>query len=242
MSSNSVSDRDTVLALFDEYEAVCEKMAALTFGALSLPELLDLQSRLERQTCRTPVIDNALITEMQTRTTPQAIGAKSWADVLATRMRISLSAAKHRIADAAAFAARTTLTGEPLPPQLPAIAAAQAEGRINSEHLAVIRKFFSHPPVPLDAPTTARVDNTLARIAGFPRHSAALFETDRVSPQPGRHPSHRRETCSPTRIQDRPPRRRRDVLRQGLAGPRRRRHHGRGAHQAGRSGHVQPRR
>lgn len=137
MFSNNVSDRETVLALFDEYEAVCEKMAALTFGALSLPELLDVQSRLERETCRTPVIDHALITEMQTRTTPQAIGAKSWADVLAMRMRISLSAAKHRIVDAAALAPRTTLTGEPLPPQLPATAAAQADGRVNAEHRAV---------------------------------------------------------------------------------------------------------
>jgi hypothetical protein len=165
MHSKQGSGRETVLALFDAYEAICAKLADLNFGAMSLPELLELQSRLEHQTRAIPAVDYALIAEMQTRTTPQEIGAKSWADVLATRMRISLGAAKHRIADAAALTPRTTLTGETLPPQLPATAAAQAEGRINAEHLAVIRDFFAHPPIPLDALTTARVDKALARIA-----------------------------------------------------------------------------
>ncbi|MGV0741513.1 HNH endonuclease signature motif containing protein [Mycolicibacterium sp. XJ870] len=165
MLSNTVSDRETVLAVYDEYDAVCEKMAALHYGAMSLPELLDLQSRREHLLRRAPAVDHRLLAEIQTRATPDEIGAKSWADVLAIRLRISNKEAKRRITEAANLGPRTTMTGQSMAPVLPATAAVQAEGCINTEHVAIIGKFFAKPPVPLDAATHAQIDADLARIA-----------------------------------------------------------------------------
>jgi hypothetical protein len=165
MYSNTVSGREAVLAVYDEYDAVCAKMAVLNYQTLSLPELLELQSRREHQVRCAPAVDHGLLAEMQSRTTPGEIGAKSWADVLAIRLRISNKEAKRRVTEAANLGPRTTVTGQNMAPVLPATAAAQAEGHINTEHVAIIRKFFAKPPVPLDSGTHAQIDADLARIA-----------------------------------------------------------------------------
>ncbi len=155
-----------MLAAYDEYDAVCAKLAALNFQGLSLPDLLDLQSRREHQVRRAPAVDHALLAEIQTRATPAEMGAKSWADVLAIRLRISTKEAKRRVTEAANLGPRFTVTGESLEPVLPAVAAGQAAGLINTEHVAIISKFFAKPPVPLDAATHAQIETDLARIAG----------------------------------------------------------------------------
>lgn len=166
MLANTVSDRETVLAAYDEYDTACAKVAALNYQGLSLPELLELQSRRERQVRCAPAVDHALLAEIQTRATPGEIGAKSWADVLAIRLRISTKEAKRRITDAAVLGPRATVTGESLAPVLPATSRALAAGEINTEHVAIITKFFAKPPVPLDAATHAQIETDLARIAG----------------------------------------------------------------------------
>ncbi|OMB80818.1 HNH endonuclease signature motif containing protein [Mycolicibacterium conceptionense] len=165
MLANSVSDREAVLAAYDEYDAACAKVAALNYQGLSLPELLALQSRRERQARCAPAVDHALLTEILTRTTPGEIGAKCWADALAIRLRISAREAKRRVTEAAVLGPRTAVTGEALTPVLPATSRAQDDGVINAEHVAVIKKFFAKPPVPLDAATHAQIEADLARIA-----------------------------------------------------------------------------
>ncbi|OBG87026.1 hypothetical protein A5699_20170 [Mycobacterium sp. E802] len=166
MLSTAASDRETVLAAYDAYDAAGDGLAALSYENLSLPELLELQSRREHQARRAPAIDHALLAEIQSRTTPSEIGAKSWADVLAIRLRISQSEAKRRITEAAELGPRRSLTGQQLGPVLPATAAAQAGGLINAEHVKIIRKFFAKPPIPLDVVTHAQIDADLAGIAG----------------------------------------------------------------------------
>lgn len=71
-----------MLAAYDEYDAACAKVAALNYQGLSLPDLLELQSRREHQLRCAPAVDHAILAEIQTRTTPAEMGAKSWADVL----------------------------------------------------------------------------------------------------------------------------------------------------------------
>lgn len=165
MLSDAALDQEAVLAAYADYDAACQKLATLRYDSLSLPELLELQSRRETLARRAPVIDHALLTEIQSRTTPKEIGAKDWTDVLAIRLRISRREARRRVTEAADLAPRTALSGEPLPPTLPATAAAQAAGDINAEHVAIIRDFFKHPPVALDATTIGQIDADLARIA-----------------------------------------------------------------------------
>ncbi|WP_458319738.1 DUF222 domain-containing protein [Mycolicibacterium brisbanense] len=165
MLANAVMDRETVLAVFDEYDQVCDKLAALSFDGLDLPDLLQVQSRREIQARRAPTVDHRLLAAIQSRTTARDIGGKNWADVLGIRLRISPTEAKRRVTDAALLGPRAAVSGEPLDPVLPATAAAQAAGQINTDHVAVIKKFFDTCPVPLDATTHEEIDSDLARIA-----------------------------------------------------------------------------
>ncbi|WP_319451256.1 MULTISPECIES: DUF222 domain-containing protein, partial [unclassified Mycobacterium] len=106
-----------------------------------------------------------LLASLQAEHTPRELGAKSWNEVLRTRWRISTAEAGRRLADAAALGPRRTLIGQPLPPLLPATAAAQAQGSINGEHVEVIRKAISRLPDATDPTTAAQFETDLARTA-----------------------------------------------------------------------------
>jgi hypothetical protein len=58
------------------------------------------------------------------------------------------------------------MTGGPLGPVLPNVAAGQAAGEIGAEHVRVIRRFFADVPAAVDFETRRECEVTLARIAG----------------------------------------------------------------------------
>lgn len=192
MTSPTITSRDRILSAFAAYESACTALAELSYDALSVAEILDLQSRREDQLRRAPVVDHALLSELAERSTPQEIGAQSWADVLSLRLRISDRDARRRVAEMNDLTPRPTLSGDRLPPALPATAAAQAAGHVNAEHVSIIRRFFANPPVRLDAVTAAQIDTDLARAASgnspdilrqVVKHLAALLNQDGSEPR-----------------------------------------------------------
>jgi hypothetical protein len=66
--------------------------------------------------------------------------------VIADRLRITYAEARRRTTEAEELCARLTLTGQELPPQLPATAQVWREGRLDAQHLRVIRAFFRDLP------------------------------------------------------------------------------------------------
>ena len=82
-----------------------------------------------------------------------------------TRLRISGADAKRRLKDAAELGPRIGLTGEPLRPVLAEVADAQADGAINGEHVAIIRKFFKQLPYRVDPDVRELAETTLVTIA-----------------------------------------------------------------------------
>ncbi|MEM6110799.1 DUF222 domain-containing protein, partial [Mycobacterium sp. 050272] len=60
---------------------------------------------------------------------------------------------------------RRALTGEPLAPVLAATAAAQRDGRLGVEHVAVIRRFYHQLPGWVDIETRTHAEADLARLA-----------------------------------------------------------------------------
>ena len=90
---------------------------------------------------------------LQAETTPKAMGAKSWREVLAIRWRISPREAGRRLDDAATLAPRQGLTGTPLEPVLPCTAIAQAHGLINREHVRILREAVERVPSAVNATT-----------------------------------------------------------------------------------------
>ncbi|OBF37384.1 hypothetical protein A5724_11750 [Mycobacterium sp. ACS1612] len=160
-----VSDREEILATLGRWEQVQAEMAGLDFTALSGPEALAIQTRLEQNYRRQPAVDHKLIHHLTTQSTPKALGATSWPKVLCTALRITEAEANRRITQAELLGPRTALTGEPLAPAWPNVAAAQARGQISAEHVAVIEKFFDTLPRCIDAHTRGLVEADLARIA-----------------------------------------------------------------------------
>jgi hypothetical protein len=159
------SDRDAVLAAYDEWEAAFDQVAGLSLDALSHTELLALLHRREVLARRHAAGEHQLIGRLVAEADPKALGGKNLADLLSTAMRISTKDAKGRIAQTSLLGPRTAMTGEPLAPELPNVAAAQARGDIGAEHVRRIEKFFHELPARIDYATREAAEAHLARIA-----------------------------------------------------------------------------
>jgi hypothetical protein len=165
MSSGVVSGREEILAAVTRWEQAQAEMAELSFAALSAPDVLAVQRRLETGYRGQPAVDHKLIHQLTSQSTPTELGASSWPKVLSEGLRISSGEAKRRIKQAELLGPRTALTGEPLPPKLPHVAAAQARGQVGAEHLKTITGFFDDLPGHIDDQTREVAEADLARIA-----------------------------------------------------------------------------
>jgi hypothetical protein len=91
--------------------AVSEAMAALRaahagFAAAGLEglthrEVIAVLDEFEALTCQLPAQSHRLLAYLQTQTTPQALGAASWNEVLRVRWRLSTAEAGRRLHEAA---------------------------------------------------------------------------------------------------------------------------------------------
>jgi hypothetical protein len=167
------------------------KLAEASMDLLTATELLEVGDEVETLTRQLPTQSHRMLARLQTETTPQALGAKSFKDVLAIRWRISPREAHRRLAEAAELGPRQGLTGERLDPLLPAVAAAQSGGLITAEHVAVLRDTMGRLPGWVDAATRAQIEVDLVRVAvGVgPRElkknaERRLFLLDQDGPEP----------------------------------------------------------
>lgn len=128
-----VSGWEAVSAAYDELDTAFNKVAALSHDALTHTDLLAVQSRREVLSRRQCAVDHQIINRLAAEVDPKALGAKNLANLLATRLRISPAEAGRRIKHSELLGPRRALTGEPLQPQLPTVAAAQQRGEVGVE-------------------------------------------------------------------------------------------------------------
>ena len=166
MGGNAFADRETVLACLDAIEAAYDQLQGCSFDGFSSEELVTVLSRREALAWRAPVVDRRILARLAADGSSGALGASSLTTALAERLRISTAEARRRVDDAADLGPRTTLTGQPLEPLLPELAAAQAAGRIGPEHVAIARKAYAKIPATVSAESRARADRDLALLAG----------------------------------------------------------------------------
>ncbi|MBX9639492.1 MAG: HNH endonuclease [Mycobacteriaceae bacterium] len=155
------STREEIVKVFDTLDADVNRSCALTFDALTTPELLRVMERQERRERRERSVRHALINQLAARAGEEELGAKLPA-ALAERLRITKAEANRRISEAADLGHRRALTGEPLPPKLTATAAAQREGQVGDGHVKVIRDFLAHLPASVDVGTRDAAEADLA--------------------------------------------------------------------------------
>jgi hypothetical protein len=180
MGTGAVSDREAITATLDRFEAAQAEVAALSFDALTGPEVLSVKDRLETVNRRQAAVDHRLAHQLTSQASPVDLGAKSWTDVLSNRLRIGRGEARRRLDEADDPGPRTAMTGAPLQPILPNAAAAQAAGTIGAEHVRIIRRFFADLPNAVDFETRQACETDLARIAGH-------VQSRRRRPLRGRH-------------------------------------------------------
>jgi hypothetical protein len=158
---------------YDALRAVVSRIHGHSYEALTNPERLGLLDVLEHETRRLQAPGHQLINQLAEQADSTELGGKlCWA--LADRLHISRAEAGRRIAEAADLGPRRALTGEPLEPELPATAAAQRDGAIGTEHVAVLRRFFHQLPESVDIGTREQAERHLAL-------NAAQFRPDQLA-------------------------------------------------------------
>jgi hypothetical protein len=92
MGTGAVSDREAITAVLDRFEVAKAELAALSFDALTGPEVLTVKDRLETVNRRQAAVDHRLTQQLTSQASPVELGGKSWTDVLSNRLRIGLRA------------------------------------------------------------------------------------------------------------------------------------------------------
>jgi hypothetical protein len=152
-------------AAVERLQAARDEVMGLSFDALSASELLSLLGELEADRRRLPAVEHRLVQSLRYRAEPAELGATSYADALATALRISTREARQRLKDAELLGPRRAITGEPLPPKLPNFAAAQQRGTVGVEHLKVVEDFFHTLPPHVTTDLRDEMEGHLADLA-----------------------------------------------------------------------------
>lgn len=161
------NNRERVVEVFDALAADLDRALELDFDALTPRECVALLGRCEVLRRRLPAVEHPMVNQVAAAD-PTEIGGKArW--VLADELRITRGEAGRRMTEAAQLGPRQAMTGEPLEPLLPAVAAAQKNGQLGAAHLAVIRSFFDYLPDTIDAGTLTQAEHHLTELAGHYR-------------------------------------------------------------------------
>jgi hypothetical protein len=155
------TDREELQHDVDALRAVVSRFREHSYVALTNPERLQMLEVLECEARKLQAPSHQLINQLGEQGDSTELGGKlSW--VLADRLHITRAEAGRRIAEAADLGPRRALSGEPLAPVLPATAAAQRDGAIDAEHVAVIRRLFHQLPESVDIETREHAEKQLA--------------------------------------------------------------------------------
>ena len=136
-----------MVARADEAVAVAGLAAALdslvesaegSLGCLDDAGLIGVLQAFERVRNRMALVDHRLVGECERRDLAGRQSQPSVARVLASVLRLSPAEAARRVRAAEACGERTSLTGEPLAPLRPVLAAAQQTGEVSTEQVDLI--------------------------------------------------------------------------------------------------------
>ena len=168
MGSMCVAVPPEVAAAFDALDAAVARIGELNFDNLVPAIRLRALERLESARRQQAVPSHDLIAGLVNED-PADVGGPVH-KVIADWLRISCAEVRRRIRNAEQLAPRTTITGETLPPQLPATAEAWRAGMLDEQHLRVIQTFCRDLPMDTPVDTLERAERFLAQQATKLRH------------------------------------------------------------------------
>jgi hypothetical protein len=197
-----------VAALLGQLSITVDALIALDLTRLSRDELLELLRGVETQRRRLPVVDHALIAELDHRGAAGELMARDTASLLREVLRVAPVEAKARCQAAVDLGPGRSFTGQLQPPLLPVVAAAQADGSISAEHAMVIRSVIAKLPAEVEAEHGAAVEARLVAeaqrfdpnvLTTLARRVVALLNPDGVLADDAEHDRRRHATLSGNR-------------------------------------------
>ena len=168
-----------VAEAFASLDAAVAAVGAIDWDRLPALERLDALDRLETIR-RHHTTTSHTITGSLDRNDDGQIGP-GLHKVIADVLRISPTESRRRLRDAAQLHPRTTLTGQPMPPELPATATAWAAGTLDIDHLRVIQKFIRDLPEHIAAAEVEKAEAFLAEKATLLRPDQLERAADRLA-------------------------------------------------------------
>src|SRR5882762_932673 len=195
-------------ALLDQLATTMDALIALDLTRLSRGDLLELLRGVETQRRRLPVVDHALIAELDHRGAAGELMARDTPTLLREVLRVTPRDAKARHEAAVDLGPGRSLSGQPRPPLLPAVAAAQADGTISPDHARVIAKTVSELPKDVEVEHGAAVEARLVAearrldpsvLATLAQRVVALLNPDGVLADDVEHDRRRHATLSGNR-------------------------------------------
>ncbi|SHG21328.1 protein of unknown function [Jatrophihabitans endophyticus] len=121
-------------------------LLAIRWDAVARDDLLDTCRALQRVANRLAAVDHELVAELDRRGSAVELGARDTAALLRALLRLHPGEARSRVAAADLIGSRRSLHGEPVPPELPILAAAQAAGDVTVRHAQVIARAVATLP------------------------------------------------------------------------------------------------
>ena len=155
-----------VEAALDALQAALGWLTGLSLYFLSQDDLLGVLRRFETVRRQMPVVDHALVGDLEARSGAATLGARNTPALLRDLLRLSPAEATARVRAAAVLGPRETVTGQVLPPEFPALAAIQAEGVISPEQARVITATVEELPTAVRVEHGESVEATLVDAAG----------------------------------------------------------------------------
>jgi hypothetical protein len=134
----------SITDLFAALDEAVTAVGAVDWDGLDVPALLEALDRMETVRRRAAACATDLAAAVGRRD-EEALGGPG-RRIIADVLRVSPGEDRRRLRDAAQLCPRTTLTGQPAPPELPATAKAWNAGLLDGEHLRVIQQFFRDLP------------------------------------------------------------------------------------------------
>jgi hypothetical protein len=159
----SVSVPAEVVAALDALDAAVAAVGELTFGNLGPVVRLRALERMETARRRQIALGHDVIAGLA-KEDPADVGGPVH-KVIADWLRISCAEARRRLRDAQQLSPRITLTGQELPPELPATAHAWRAGMLDGQHLRVIQTFVHDLPDATPVDTVERAERFLVQQA-----------------------------------------------------------------------------
>lgn len=157
----SVALCEPVEAMSECLDGVCDRLNTLDDKGLT-----QALREIETLSRRTHAVMLGLLAELDSRGTATREGFGNTARLLAGMLHLSAGEARARVEHAGMVSTRRTITGEILPPALPATAAALAAGQIGTGQLRVITETIA--ALPTSVPEAAR-ERAETNLAGYAR-------------------------------------------------------------------------